>query len=310
MMHIHRAAACAGAALAISSLVFSACYDPCSYPGETSASCGAPVTTSTGTDCQEHCQEISTTCQSYACVAGACVPETPASSTTVCGEGGVCNGQGACVACNLDSDCQETAASPDMRCHEHACFSCTDGEQNGNETGLDCGGSCLACLGGACSASEDCVSGSCAKGVCALPLGAACEDDATCATGLCDGATHTCAACTSNVQCVSTKCDTGICKAPSGAPCDADADCANGSCNAPTKLCQRANDEVCSTAYDCASGLCSVTCAACVADADCQDTTCNVATGTCALPEGAYCTPGITPCNAGLTCSGFPAVCQ
>jgi hypothetical protein len=310
MMRIHRAAACAGAALAISSFVFSACYDPCSYPGESSASCGATVSTSTGDDCHGKCASMSTTCQSYACVAGACVAKAPEPSTTVCGEGGVCDGAGVCVACNLDSDCQETAASTEMRCHEHACFSCADGEQNGNETGLDCGGSCLACLGAPCSASDDCKSGACAKGVCALAEGAPCADDAACATGLCDAVSHKCAACVGNAQCASTQCSQGTCKAPNGAPCEDDVDCANGSCDPESKLCLKVEGGSCVYASECASGVCSATCSACLVDGDCLGTACDLATGTCALPQGAYCTPDVTPCDAGLACSGFPATCQ
>lgn len=54
-------------------------------------------------------------------------------------------------------------------------FTCSDGLQNGNETALDCAGSCDACgLGLSCAANVDCESGYCAEGVCATP---SCTDE-------------------------------------------------------------------------------------------------------------------------------------
>lgn len=46
--------------------------------------------------------------------------------------------------------------------------SCSDGVQNGAETGVDCGGTCLACDGGSCTANAQCRSGSCVDSVCAV----------------------------------------------------------------------------------------------------------------------------------------------
>lgn len=49
--------------------------------------------------------------------------------------------------------------------------SCDDGEQNGDETDVDCGGSCDACNNGAaCVSAEDCLSANCA-GTCVSPEG-------------------------------------------------------------------------------------------------------------------------------------------
>lgn len=49
-----------------------------------------------------------------------------------------------------------------------ASASCSDLVQNGSETGVDCGGTCLTCDGGACSAGAQCSSGSCVDGLCAV----------------------------------------------------------------------------------------------------------------------------------------------
>ena len=49
-----------------------------------------------------------------------------------------------------------------------ACPTCSDSVQNGDETGVDCGGgTCAACaLGSGCDVDADCLSGVCAAGVC------------------------------------------------------------------------------------------------------------------------------------------------
>jgi len=42
---------------------------------------------------------------------------------------------------------------------------CSDGKKNGNETGIDCGGSCPRCADGqGCLSRDDCASGVCATG--------------------------------------------------------------------------------------------------------------------------------------------------
>ncbi|HUQ03755.1 MAG TPA: hypothetical protein VM261_14760 [Kofleriaceae bacterium] len=87
---------------------------------------------------------------------------------------------------------------------------CRDRVRDGDETDVDCGGSCQPCAGMlACAVPADCQSGDCAAGRCAPPsctdgvhdgfesdrdcggacppcaLGAACIDDLDCATGAC-----------------------------------------------------------------------------------------------------------------------------
>jgi hypothetical protein len=49
---------------------------------------------------------------------------------------------------------------------------CDDLIRNGDETGIDCGGSCaLACADASCNVNEDCVTHSCVAGQCALATG-------------------------------------------------------------------------------------------------------------------------------------------
>lgn len=62
----------------------------------------------------------------------------------------------------------------DVECESLSCDgvcvapTCSDGRANGAETGMDCGGSCLARCppGDPCNSTQDCASGSCVDGVC------------------------------------------------------------------------------------------------------------------------------------------------
>src|SRR5262245_60952269 len=58
--------------------------------------------------------------------------------------------------------------------------SCIDGVRNGDESAIDCGGSCAACANGqTCFSSFDCLSGFCNNGIC--------SSTSTCRDGLRNG---------------------------------------------------------------------------------------------------------------------------
>src|SRR5579871_3669701 len=67
---------------------------------------------------------------------------------------------------NLPSDGgADFAIAPDLA------PSCTDGLRDGDETDVDCGGSCPKCaLGRHCSIASDCASGHCIGGLCVEPM--------------------------------------------------------------------------------------------------------------------------------------------
>jgi hypothetical protein len=91
--------------------------------------------------------------------------------------------------------------------------SCFDRVKNGNETDVDCGGSCGACAGGfSCAIATDCESNACETGRCALP---------SCENGVRDGFE-------TDVDC-GTEC--GPCA--TGKACWSDGDCASKQCGAP-----------------------------------------------------------------------------
>jgi hypothetical protein len=92
---------------------------------------------------------------------------------------------------------------------------CTDDIKNGNETDVDCGGSCGKCsVGQGCAGPSDCANGYCVGGTC-LPL--------PCENGVKDMAE------------TDIDCGGGTCRrCAGGRQCSADTDCASGSCSGGT----------------------------------------------------------------------------
>jgi hypothetical protein len=88
---------------------------------------------------------------------------------------------------------------------------CTDGLQNQDETGADCGGThCAPCADGlGCVLGADCVSGVCGAGLCQI---------ATCADGVANGSE------------TGVDCGGGCTSCADGEPCAVAADCQSGSC--------------------------------------------------------------------------------
>jgi len=139
--------------------------------------------------------------------------------------------------------------------------SCYDNEKNGDETDLDCGGSCFPCVDGkVCMQSTDCVSNNCKNNVCE---GASCDDGVK--NGIesdldCGGNCPQCAGgqgCSIDNDCVTTFCNqnTLLCTIPA---CDdgflngdeSDLDCGGG-CDVKCSVGLK-----CRASYDCQSGMC------------------------------------------------------
>jgi len=93
--------------------------------------------------------------------------------------GGECDACAVGKACVAKADCGTDAACVGGICVKAACTattcdrldlddSCSDGIKNNDETDVDCGGSCDACIKDeACSTNIDCESGVCENGICA-----------------------------------------------------------------------------------------------------------------------------------------------
>jgi hypothetical protein len=136
--------------------------------------------------------------------------------------------------------------------------SCSNAKKDGDETGLDCGGTCSPCKdGGGCKVGPDCESHVCTGGAC---LTAACDDkakngdetDVDCGGGTCSKCGPD-QACTAGEDCASAKCVAMKC----ASTCDdglkdggeTAVDC-GGAC-LPCK-----NGDACTAGIDCQSGLC------------------------------------------------------
>ncbi len=94
---------------------------------------------------------------------------------------------------------------------------CTDGKKSGDETDLDCGGSCAKCADGkACAKGDDCKSGVCEGGMCKAP---SCTDRAKNGDETdvdCGGSCPKCAGgkgCAMNTDCQTNMCNGGKCAA-------------------------------------------------------------------------------------------------
>jgi RHS repeat-associated protein len=283
-----------------------------------SASCPADGKAPSGTACDDSnvCTTADTCDGSGLCVGGpplpvndgnpcttdTCGPSgpifTPVPSGTSCADGvtctaGTCDSNAVCVGC--------------IPPH------CGNGVRDGNETGVDCGGSCPACPGGGvCASDADCASGF----VCGTNNGA-CFGNLPRATRVCWPATcegggnrNACgsagSACGSNCACVTpcdpadagTSCPTSeVCKARAGRLFDvpiADV-CVDPRCpsNDPA-LCGRADS------------LCGATC---VCTPNCSSATCaNPSDGCGGLCPG-VCGGGSTGCTADVNCpAGFVCI--
>ena len=193
---------------------------------------------------------------------------------------------------------------------------CDDGEMNGNETDVDCGGDCSPCeTGEMCGLGSDCISQVCAANICAAPtctdgilngselaidcggdcgpcpLGSPCEGDTDCESNVCDNGT-----------CVEANCEDGRANGsesgvdcggdcpPCGAgdPCNESSDCASrncvdGVCLGPTCMDGIRNGE--ESGVDCGV-VCGVGCpdgTPCDLGTDCLSGVCVM--GACAPPE-------------------------
>ena len=229
---------------------------------------------------------------------------------TDCG-GATCNKCDVGKTCGEDADCASNACDPVGKvCQAGA--TCNDGQQNGAETDVDCGGgACSTCdIGKSCLQNADCTSNTCDSNT------AKCVAAATCSDGIknqdetdidCGGATcNPCGlgnACTQNSDCVTMNCDGGSMTCAAVGTCndgiknqdESDIDCGGATCNdCPV-------GDTCQDDGDCASGSCNTggtntclpagvpTCDDMVKNQDETDVDCG----------GATC----TKCSIGETCS-------
>ncbi|MFO0613459.1 MAG: hypothetical protein U0414_12760 [Polyangiaceae bacterium] len=268
--------------------------------GSSGSSGGAASSTvsSTGTGGAPMCSECTPAddCMQGACEGGMCTV-TAKPEGAPCG-GGVCSSEAKCVECLTGRDC---ASAAPLCLPDHHCVpaTCTNLSKDGDETGIDCGGSCSRCANGlGCGVNADCASGHCEGVVCAP-----CADDGDCdadrycvvGTGVCEEKRFDGVACATANECKSARCVGGT----GGVKVCCDTDCAAGcaSClaaetNAPQGKC--ANVRVGLDPKDACPAL------------PCMDGTCDGGGACTTLPAGAPCS---TPSCAG-TAFDPPDLCD
>jgi hypothetical protein len=237
---------------------------------------------------------------------------TPSATTTGTTPPASCGAQGP-SKCAIGATCQTAADCESTSCQGGKCVasSCTNGQQDGTETGVDCGGTCSKkCDGEPCTKGEDCKSTTCSPdGTCApagsktcgvgLPVtcknGEPCGQDKDCETDYCralacaappptvhqDGRRN---AGETGVDCGGTAKPDKLCGA--GEKCvdgtDCLSTCTNGKCDAPSPTDAKKNNG--ETDVDC-GGPNAPKCAvgkACVANGDCGLDLCDA--NKCATP--------------------------
>jgi cysteine-rich repeat protein len=131
--------------------------------------------------------------------------------------GGVAGDCAVGVGCDSNGDCATGSCCLTGAC-AHTCraAACTDGVRNGNETDVDCGGTCPRCADGrACISASDCVGFICTPaGTCASP---------SCTDGVLNGAE-------TDVDCGGGASGSGCPPCGPGKGCETGSDCTSGVC--------------------------------------------------------------------------------
>ena len=194
-------------------------------------------------------------------------PPLPAGATCQEGGGGVCNGNGACVACVASTDCPgEDSACQTRTCNDNVCgvTLAPAGTPLANQIAGDCSKNVCDGAGGTTSTIDGtdvpidgkaCTVDTCTAGVPAnppLPLDTACNQDGG---KVCD-ASGACVQCNKGSQCASGVCAGGMCQPASCVDgvkngSEADIDCGGAAC-APCPI-----GADCAAASDCTSGVCA-----------------------------------------------------
>ena len=190
------------------------------------------------------------------CVLGEC-KITVCTENIHCNPGTICV-EGSCVvpsSCVVDDDCG-IGAGDSVVCNDERCVvpSCGNRLKDVDETGVDCGGQCQACV--ACAVDGDCSAPRvCASGVCASPASCLADSDCDPQRVCMEGACIPIAVCETDDDCAEGRvCTLHICAVPDAQGCASDYDCASGeSCDTVTGECSIMEDG-CTTDYDCQAG--------------------------------------------------------
>jgi len=202
-----------------------------------------------GIFCDDNCQDIdpcasdpcdqSDVCSPEVCAAdpndnsAICTPDPGSAAGNSCSPpaGGTCDGQGNCVACTQDTECEDENACTDNACNAGECVftnndtnQCSVGGLPGSCNEGACEGLCTPVI---CNGAVECVTEVCdpADGSCNPQndgINTGCDLGGGPGTGVCDGA-GSCVACNEDAQCGANEtCVNNVCEA--GAVCDYEQD--------------------------------------------------------------------------------------
>ena len=236
------------------------------------------TTEDTGPICEDACEDGATRCEG-----------TVLEACTV--------GDDGCLAWATDADCAATAQLCVTTDGASACVdsACDDGLVGGDESDIDCGGSCDGCADGlACVTGEDCASGVCEDLVCAS---ATCGDGVVNGEELCDDGNDVDTDICTNA-CLFATCEDG---ATNGEETDVDCGGADRGDGPEPTMCGRCPvgagciiDEDCEDALICDEGVCGPRC-------DEEDVVCDdVCVDLDSDPD--HCGACGSPCDEGFFC--------
>jgi len=120
--------------------------------------CVPPMSLPNGAPCSNDAACMSNQCADDVCCNSAC-----AALCMACDQPGT---EGTCGLVPADTDPHDDCGA-DV-CNGSGACACGDGQLDGTETDLDCGGACMGCgFGEGCNSGADCLSGNCSAGSCA-----------------------------------------------------------------------------------------------------------------------------------------------
>jgi hypothetical protein len=210
---------CIGAYCKQGACAQASCIDKVKNLRETDIDCGGGdcPPCGVGANCDSPVDCAAQSCIADKCQAVACDDHLlgPAETDIDCG-GSACAPCATGKSCLVPRDCASGVCGGSLVC---VAPSCSDGVQNGSETGQDCGGSCAPCVDGAgCTIGGDCASGVCASRLCQAP------------------------SCTDRVKNQGegdVDCGGSCAKCGTDAACGKDGDCLSGNCSVTCQLCPR-----------------------------------------------------------------------
>ncbi|CAF3872679.1 unnamed protein product, partial [Adineta steineri] len=217
-----------------------------------------------------------------------------------------CGGQICYRRCSINTTCSINSDCITGNCHKwwKTCQvpSCSDGNKNLDETGIDCGGSTceMRCgIGSSCSQNSDCANSNChyTQKTCQAP---SCPDG-----NKNDGE--------SDVDCGGSSCNI-LCNI--GQTCNINSDCQNGNCHQLLKICavpscSDGNTNQDESAIDCGGNICTARCGLnqpCLINSDCTNGNCHNTLKTCQEPS---CDDGnINQQETDVDCGGSPCTAK